>query len=168
MGQSVLLVLRTIHILAAVFWVGGVLIVGLFIMPGIRAAGAGAQPVLAEIMMRRKLGVYLPASAMLSMLAGFALYYHNMKLSGGAWAHSSMGVGISAGVVLAIVATVFGMGISGPAARKLAMAGGPQAASAALAPDERQRLQKRAEFGSMMAMTLLTAAAIAMSVARYL
>jgi uncharacterized membrane protein len=167
MGETIVLVLRAIHILAGIFWVGGAVIVGLFIFPAIRAAGASGQPVLVEIMLRRKLAVYIPLSAVLTMLAGFALFYRNMSLSGGAWARSPMGGGMSVGVVTAIIAAIFGMGVAAPAARKLAGAG--QAAGApALTADERTRLQKRAQLGSVVAMVMLVVAATAMAVARYL
>jgi len=48
-----ILVLRFLHIVAGVFWVGGSLFATRFIMPSLKAAGPAAGPVLAELGKRR-------------------------------------------------------------------------------------------------------------------
>jgi uncharacterized membrane protein len=162
MNDAMLLALRTVHILGGVFWVGGAFIVGLFILPAVRALGPAGMPVIQHIMLRRKLSVYLPVSAVVTVLAGGVLYWHDMKLSGGAWRTSPMGQGMTFGATAALLAVVAGMGIASPAAKKLA-SGGPT-----LSDGERARLGKRAAVGSLASMVLLLIATVAMSVARYL
>jgi hypothetical protein len=164
MGDALLLTLRVVHILAGVFWVGGVFIAGLFILPAVRAVGPAAMPVMQQIMLRRKLAVYLPISAVLTMIAGGVLYWRDMSLTAGAWRRSPMGMGMTFGAAAAIAAVVFGMGISAPAARKLAGAPG----GAPLSDEERARLGRRAALGSAASMTFLLVATVAMAAARYL
>jgi uncharacterized membrane protein len=162
MGHSLVLLFRVVHILGAVFWLGGIIVLGLFLLPAARKVGPNGQEMLVEVMMRRKLGIYLPVAAVLTTLAGLALFWNNMKLSGGAWAHSAMGRGMSFGAASAILGAIIGMGVASPAARKMVTSG------ASLAPEERARLAKRAGLGSQVALVLLLIAALAMSVARYL
>jgi uncharacterized membrane protein len=162
MGHSLVLLLRVVHIVGAAFWLGGIMVLGLFLLPAARKVGTSGQEMLVEVMMRRKLAVYLPLAAVLTTLAGLALFWNNVSLSGGAWARSPMGKGMSFGAATAILAAIIGMGISSPAARKLVTSG------ASLSPEERARLAKRAGLGSQVALVLLLIAALAMSVARYL
>ena len=162
MNDAMLLTLRTVHILAGLFWVGGVFIVGLFILPAARALGPAGMPVIQHIMLGRKLAVYLPVSAVLTVLAGAVLYWNDMALTGGAWRTSPMGQGMTFGAAAALLAVVAGMGVASPAAKKLATGG------ATMSDAERVRLGKRAALGSQASMVLLFVATVAMAVARYL
>ncbi|HEV7993566.1 MAG TPA: hypothetical protein VGP25_17190 [Gemmatimonadaceae bacterium] len=166
MNGALLLALRLVHILAGTFWVGGVFIAGLFILPAVRAVGPAAMPVMQHIMLRRRLAVYLPISAVLSVLAGVILYGRNMSLTAGAWGRSPMGMGMTFGAASAILALVFGMGVSAPAAKKLASAAGP--GGLPLSDDVRARLTRRAAVGSTGSMLFLAIATVAMAIARYL
>ncbi|MEO8562502.1 MAG: hypothetical protein ABI601_10535 [bacterium] len=117
-------------------------------------------------MMRRKLAVYLPISAMLSVIAGAILYGRDMSLSGGEWRRSPMGMGMTLGAAAAIIAVILGMGIGAPATKKLSAASLP--GTTPLSDDERVRLGKRAALGSTTSMTFLLVATVAMAIARYL
>ncbi|MDB4883661.1 MAG: hypothetical protein JWL95_2427 [Gemmatimonadetes bacterium] len=168
MDTLLLMLLRVVHIGAGLFWVGAMIILALFILPAARSAGPTGQQVMVDIMMTRRLAVYLPISAVLSTLAGLTLFWRNDSLSGGAWARSPMGTGMSVGAAAAILAAIIGMGVSSPAARKLVRAGTPGAGGATLTPEQRASLQRRVTLGSTSAMVLLIIATLAMSVARYL
>jgi uncharacterized membrane protein len=168
MDQLVLLSLRIIHVGAGLFWVGAVLVVGLFILPASRNAGASGQQLLIDIMMKRRLAAYIPVAAVLTTLAGLILFWRNESLSAGAWSRSPMGMGMSVGAAAAILASVVGMGISGPAGKKLALAGASGSSGPALSAEERASLQKRAALGSVWSMILLIIATLAMAIARYL
>ena len=161
----VLFLLRAIHILASIVWVGGVVLVTLFVIPAARAVGPSGQQMLQHIMLRAKLSVYLMASAVLTLLAGLALYGRDMSLTEGEWAHSPMGVGITAGATCAIVAMLIGMFVTAPAAKRLAGAGAPGAAP--LTDDERMRLQGRLALFTRVVLALLAIAATLMATARY-
>ena len=165
-NSSLVVLLRVIHIGAGIFWVGGVIVAGMFIMPAARAGGASGQQVLMDIMLKRKLAVYLPIAAVLTTLAGLTLFWHNESISNGVWAQSSMGRGMSVGAAAAILAAIFGMGLSAPSAKKLARSAMPGAAP--LSPQQIASLQRRAAIGSVAAMILLVVATLAMAVARYL
>ena len=168
MDQLLLLSLRIIHIGAGLFWVGAVLVVGLFVLPAARSAGSSGQQVLVDIMMNRRLATYIPVAAVLATIAGLILFWRNESLSGGVWSRSPMGLGMSVGAAASILASVVGMGVSGPAAKKLALAGRPGGGAPTMSGEERASLQKRAAVGSLWSMILLIVATLAMAIARYL
>ena len=157
----VLFLLRAIHIVGGVLWVGGVVVVGLFLLPATQAVGPAAQPMMQFIMGRRKLPVYMMSLGVVTTLGGLLLFYRNVSLTGGAWARSPMGVGISVGAAAAILALIVGMTVSAPAAKK--MNGPPDS----MTPDQRAVLMRRLTLGARLTFFLLLVSALFMATARY-
>lgn len=161
----VLFLLRAIHVVGGVLWVGGLVLITFFIVPASQAAGPAAQPMMQFMMGRRKLSVYMMIVAIVTVLAGILLMVRNSALSHGTWARSAMGIGISIGGVAAILALIVGMTVNAPAAKRLAAAGAP--GGTPLAPEQRTALMRRIARGSQVALTLLTVAVLLMATARY-
>jgi uncharacterized membrane protein len=157
----VLFLLRAIHIVGGVLWVGGVVLVGLFLLPATQAVGPAAQPMMQFIMGRRKLPVYMMSLGIVTTLGGLLLFYRNVSLTRGAWARSPMGVGISVGAAAAILALIVGMAISAPAAKK--MNGPPDSVT----PEQRAVLMRRLSLGARLTFFLLLVSALFMATARY-
>jgi len=157
----VLFLLRAIHIVGGVLWVGGVVVVGLFLLPATQAVGPAAQPMMQFIMGRRKLPVYMMSLGIVTTLGGLLLFYRNVSLTGGAWARSPMGVGISVGAAAAILALIVGMTVSAPAAKK--MNGPPDS----MTPEQRAVLMRRLSLGARLTFFLLLVSALFMATARY-
>ena len=63
-----MLVLRVVHVLGGVFWVGAMMYNAFFLMPALSQAGPAAGPVMAG-MQQRKLFMWLPIVAVATMLA---------------------------------------------------------------------------------------------------
>lgn len=160
----VLFLLRAIHVVGGVLWVGGVVTVTLFLLPATQALGPAAQPVMGFIMGKRKLPVYFMALGIVTTLAGALLMMRNISLTGGTWARSPMGIGFSIGAAAAILALVVGMTLSAPAAKRL---GPPRPGAAPLADEQRAVLMKRLALGSRLTFILLCIAALFMATARY-
>jgi uncharacterized membrane protein len=161
----VLFLLRAIHVVGGVLWVGGVVVVSLFLTPAVQTLGPAAQPVLAFIMGKRKLPVYLMMLGILTTLAGVLLMMRNVKLTAGAWARSPMGIGISVGAAAAILALIIGMTVSAPTARRVG--GPPKPGATPLTDEERARLMRRLSLAGSATLTLLLIAALFMATARY-
>ena len=164
-NSVVLFLLRAIHVVGGVLWVGGVVLVTLFILPATQALGPTAQPVMQFIMARRKLPVYMMSLGIITTLGGLLLFYRNVSLTAGAWARSPMGIGISIGAAASILALVVGMTVSAPAAKK--MGGPPVEGVAPLTDEQRAALLRRIAFGSRATFFLLLIAALFMATARY-
>lgn len=162
---AVLFLLRVIHVVGGVLWVGGLMIVTFFLLPASRSLGPAALPMLQDIMGRRKLPVYLMSVAIATTVAGILLMLRNISLSDGAWARSPMGIGISVGAGAAIVALVIGMTVTAPAAKRLGVP--PKPGATPLTDEERGRLMRRTAIGGRIVLVLLAISALTMATARY-
>jgi uncharacterized membrane protein len=161
----VLFLLRAIHVVGGILWVGGVVVVSLFLTPAVQTLGPAAQPVMQFIMTRRKLPVYLMSLGILTTLAGLLLMMRNMSLTGGVWARSPMGIGISIGAASAILALIVGMSVSAPTARRLSAP--PKSGAAPLTDEQRAALMGRLSWAGKATLVLLCIAALFMATARY-
>ena len=162
---AVLFVLRAIHIVGGVLWVGGLMLLTFYFLPASRSLGPAAQPMLQELMGRRKLPVYLMTLAIATTLAGILLMLRNISLTGGAWARSPMGIGISIGAATAIIAVVIGMTVTAPAAKRLG--GSPKPGETPLSDEARAARVRRTTLASRVVLVLLGISALTMATARY-
>jgi uncharacterized membrane protein len=172
MSIGTLLFLRLVHIVLGVFWVGAVVFIALFLMPSVRAAGPAGGAVMQQIIQTRRLGVWLMAAGVLTVLSGIGLYWHDSAgFTSTAWLGSRQGRVFGLGGILAISAMIVGMAVSSPTGRKLGEMGAQvQASGRPPTPDQAatiQRLQERLGRSTMAVATLLVLAAAAMAVARY-
>lgn len=168
--QAELIVLRLIHVVGGVFWVGSVLFTTFFLMPTLMKAGPlAAGPVMAGLQ-QRKLMVWLPIVAILVILSGLRLM---MIVSGGDshWFVHRSGHTYAVAGALAIVAFLVGTMVTRPAmvrAGKLAQSAVSDANTKTAIQEELRRLQRRTYIGTMVVTFLLLASAVGMAIARYL
>jgi uncharacterized membrane protein len=160
----VLLLLRAIHIVGGVLWVGGVVFVTFFLVPATQALGPAAQPMMQFIMGRRKLSIYLMVLGLVTTLAGLLLMMRNVSATDGVWARSPMGIGMSVGAASAILALIVGLTVNMPAAKRL---GPPGPGAAPITDEQRAALMGRIALGSRIVLVLLVIAALVMATARY-
>jgi uncharacterized membrane protein len=168
--QIVTLLLRLVHIVGGIFWVGAMFLMAGFLIPTARATGRDGGKFMQHLMLQRKLPVYLASAMLLTVVSGLILYGRLVAATDGAWAGTPPGIAYGAGGLAAILGAGLGMAISGTAARRLAAIGqsaaqgGPSAEQQA----EMTRLQSRMALGSRIAAALLLIASVAMAIARYL
>ena len=167
-----LVVLRLLHVVGGVVWVGGVVLMHFVLLPSVAQAGPAAGPVMAAIPQQR-LFRWLPAIAVITMLAGLRLLWVVSAGFAKAYFLTWAGHTYSVGALLAIVGFLIAMLVSRPSA----MRAGQLMAQLAGVGDEAARAQLQAEvarlrgragrFGGLSTILLLTATA-AMAIARYL
>ena len=167
----VVVLLRAIHILLGVFWAGAIFLVAGFIGPAIKEAGPEGGKVMA-ILVKRKLLNVVPAAAILTILSGLWLYWHDSSGMQSEWMRSRMGMTLGTGALLSLVAFAIGLMVMRPSTMK-AMALGQSLAQTPEGPAreatmaEIQRLRARAATGGVLVARLLGLAVLAMAVARY-
>lgn len=165
------IVLRLVHILAGIFWVGSIFLLVAFLAPAARASGPDAGRFMQQLMLRQRLSASLVVAMLLTVLSGIAMYARLASATHGAWAGSRPGIVFGFGGLAAILGGIVGGMISGPTARKMVALGQEAAEGGGLSPDqqaEMARLQARSAVGSRLTAGLLAVAATAMAVARYL
>jgi hypothetical protein len=169
-GGTLTIVLRLIHILGGIFWVGTMLLLAGFLLPTVRAVGRDGGRFMQLLMQQHRLQFYLGLAAGLTVLSGLIMYIRMVVVTHGTWAGSRPGIAYGVGAVAAILAAAIGGGIGSSSGRKMLALGqaigsaGPSAEQQA----ELSRLQSRMAFGARFGATLLVVAAGAMAIARYL
>ena len=165
-----ILVLRLIHVVTGVFWVGTVVFVAAFLFPSLLEAGPDAAKVAAGLMKRRFLDI-VPGIAALTLLSGLWLYWKDAGGLHGTFMQSAMGITLAIGAVFAIVGFSLGVSIMRPSMLKAAQL--TQAAAGMASPAREQQLGQaqalrlRAGATGQVVAWLLLLAAACMAVARY-
>jgi uncharacterized membrane protein len=171
LGSESLYFFRFVQVVAGVMWVGAAVFVAFFLLPGIRAIGPAGGPIMEHLTTVKRFPLYMMGLAILTVLSGLGLYWHDSSNFDGAFMHSGPGATFGAGGLLAIVVVILGMTVVSPATKRLgALAGSMKGAGGPPKPEvlaELQSLQARtARFTSIVAVLLLIATTL-MAVARY-
>jgi hypothetical protein len=166
-----IIVLRFVHVVGGIFWVGAMFMNSFFLFPTLAEMGPGAGPVMAGLQ-RRKFMSILPIVAVLTILAGARLMYIGSAGSNGAYFQSTMGRTLATGATAAIIAFLIGILVSRPAAMRVGKLGAAMAKASELERPalaaQLAALNRRAVIAGNAVVVLLLIAAGAMSVARYL
>ena len=109
-----LILLRIVHIGSAMIWFGGAMIAGFFLTPTAAALGKAGQPFMDHLMNRRRMGIFFPIVAGLTVLSGAALYWRNSAGLQSDWISTPPGLAFTIGGLAAIVAFVGGFVLIGP------------------------------------------------------
>jgi uncharacterized membrane protein len=162
-----MLVLRFVHIVAAIVWGGGALLMEFFVSRSIIATGEAGQKFAHYLNNTIRIHVFMMAAAVSTILAGSLLYWHDSNGFSSAWMSSSAGLGFGIGAVFGLVAFVFGA-IFGKSNAELGHIGVQIEGK----PTEEQltqiqRLQKRIKIVSPVHITGMILAMIFMATARY-
>lgn len=162
-----LLVLRLIHVVGGVLWVGGDLVYFAYLEPTARAVQPDGQRFMSYLMGQRRFSLLTAISGILTVFSGFLLYWRISDFKAG-WILSGPGLMLTAGAVLAFGAFFLGALFIAPTAKKMgqvshAVKGPP---SPGQLSELRQLGERLAKFGRLeTALGLLALAAMAL--ARY-
>jgi hypothetical protein len=168
----VLLLLRIVHVGSAMTWFGGAIVGGFFLFPTAEALGRAGQPFMAELLNGRRLGVFFPIVASLTILSGASLYWRNSNGLSSPWVTSPSGLAFGVGGLAAIAAFVGGMALIGPSTAEQTAVRTELAASGGEPTDlQRQRLaraDRRMRLANRIDLPLILFAGLTMAVSRYL
>ncbi|MBI3164775.1 MAG: hypothetical protein HYZ24_08835 [Chloroflexi bacterium] len=163
-----LIVLRVLHVLGGVFWVGAALAMNLFINPSLRATAEAGQKVTAHLIMQTKFAAALVVSSATTVIAGTWLYWIDSNGFSYGWMNTPTGIVFGVGGLFAFVGwgTGFVLSSTGAAMGKLAgqIRGAPT-------PDQQAQLAalgRRQENFSTINLASLTIATVLMAMARFL
>jgi uncharacterized membrane protein len=167
-----MIILRLIHILSGVFWVGSVLFIARFLVPAVRDAGPGGPAVMQQLTQVRKLPAALMGAALFTILSGVGLYAIDSSGFQSAWLASRQAMILGLGGVLAIATFIMGLLVNAPIGNQLGKLGAAiKARGGPPTPEEAaqmQQLQARLARAGAVAAVLLVLATTAMAVARYI
>jgi len=167
-----MVILRLVHVLGAIFWVGSGIFTSFFLQPVLAKAGPAAEPIMTGLQ-QKKLFTIIPIVALLTILSGARLM---QVASGGfsaAYFQSGMGKTFAFGAAAGIIAFLFGITFVRPAGEKMgklsaALAANKDSAERTRLMAELTQVRQRLGMGSIIATVLIIAAASAMAIARYI
>ncbi len=165
-----MIILRLIHILSGVFWVGGIVILAGFLQPTAQAL-VPEGPKFMQRLMAGPLLVWLSVTPGLTVLAGLLLYWHDSAGLSTTWIASGTGLVFTLGGLLGIAAMLVGFLVSRPAAVGLSSVG--QEIQRGGKPPTQEQMGQIAKFqaaltqGALWTAILVSLALAAMATARY-
>ena len=166
--DSFIVVLRIVHIVSAVLWVGGAALFFLYIEPTINKLGPDAEKFVEEAIVRRKAPIYFAVISTLAVSAGVALYWINWLPA----ATTPAGLTFGLGGIAALVAWLGGnllipksLMAVGAIAAEIKAAGGPPSAELMGRMHAAQERLRRIGLADLI---LLSVAVVAMAIARYM
>jgi len=163
-----MLVLRLLHIISGVLWVGAGLVMYFFIGPTLGATAEAGQKFAQHLITQTRFTAVITVAAILTVLAGASLYWIDSGGLTSAWMHSGVGLGFGIGAFFGLIGFIFGMmvGNTNGALAKLGMQiqGKPT-------PEQMAQigaLRKRLSVVSPINAYSLLIATLLMAIARYL
>jgi hypothetical protein len=170
--DTYMVVLRVVHILAGVFWVGAALTTLLFIQPTAREVGPAAAPFMMHLAGRKRLIDFVLGAAGLTVLAGLLMYWRVSDGFDPDWIGSAPGIALTVGALCAIAALAIGGSIVRPGIMASLAIGRQVAASGGGPTPEQgaqlQAIQRRSIAAGKAIVPLLVIAVVGMAAARYL
>jgi uncharacterized membrane protein len=170
--DALLILLRIVHVGSAMAWFGGAVIGSFFLMPAAQALGPASQPFMDQLMNRRRMGVFFPIVATLTVVSGAALYWRDSGGLSAAWISSPSGLTFTIGGLAAIVALIGGFVLIGPSmAEETAVRNELARSGPVPTDDQRKRLDRagrRMQLANRIDLPLILLAGLTMAVGRYM
>jgi uncharacterized membrane protein len=166
-----IMILRLIHILSGIFWLGSVVTMFLFLQPTAQATAPEGQRFMLHLLRNRRFGDIVFVAALLTVGAGAILFWRDSNGLQLSWMSRPPGLGFTIGAVAALVGLLLFAFVGAPASRRLIAVGSRlEAEHRPPSQDEQQTLAQSQRVLRRVGLTvlfLLTIAAAAMSTARY-
>jgi uncharacterized membrane protein len=169
--RAELLVLRFVHIIAGIMWVGSGVFVAFFLIPAL-AANRQIMPQVMEGLQRRRVFIIIPTAGLLAILSGIRLLWIDSAGFADSYMATGPGRTFSIGGAAAIIALLFQVFVSRPAGVRLGaiaaqLAASPPATERERLTAEADRLRRRNAMATLAAVGFGLLAASAMAIARY-
>jgi uncharacterized membrane protein len=164
------IVLRIVHIGAAIVWVGSSVFLHFFVEPTMRALGPPGGAFMKHMAEKRKVPVVVSLASVLTVATGLVLYWRVSDGFNTDWIGSDIGLAFTVGGISAILALVLGVGFVRPKVLRMGVLGAEMGSGQ---PSQGQiqemgAVQRSVHTLSLLTLGLLGIAVISMAAARYL
>jgi len=166
------LVLRLVHIIGGIIWVGSGVFAAFFLIPAL-SANRQVMPAVMEGLQKRRVFIIVPTAGLITILAGIRLLWIDSAGFAESYMQTGPGRTFSIGGTAAIIALLLQVFVARPAGVKLGAIAAKLAASPP-APErdnlnaQAERLRRRNGIAALAAVLFGLLAASAMAVARYM
>ena len=167
--ESLMIILRVIHILSGIFWVGTNLFNIFFLEPAVKGAGPAGGAVMGKLA-SGKFPLVIAIASILTVIVGFIMYIIDSKGFQASWILSPGPLTLTVGAVAGIAAAAVGLFVQRPTLllmaalqKQIQQTGGQPTPEQAA---ELKKLQARFTNASRWALALMVIAVIGMESAR--
>jgi putative copper export protein len=166
-----MIILRAIHVAAAVFWVGGTFFFLAVISPTVQEAGPAGGQFMQRLAASGRITARFTLAAILTALSGLLMYWSVSGGFNGTWLRTGYGIVLTIGAVAGLLALGHGFFASRPASDRLgALAKEMIARNGPPTPEQMKEAQAlSAKVGSFAVQTavIMSVALLAMGTAQY-
>lgn len=165
-----MVVLRIVHLLSGVFWVGAAMFVFFFLEPAVAKSGPAGGQVMGTLA-GSKMPLTMMGTSTLVVLSGLLLYWRNSNGFDADWISTRTGLAFTIGGIAGLLAWMEGFVVHLPLQIKMKKLG-EQIMAAGVAPSPEQMkegdaLRHKLKHAAMWSVILLVVAVLGMAVARY-
>jgi uncharacterized membrane protein len=107
--NTLVLILRLLHIFGGAVWVGGALVMNFYIAPAMRATGDAGKQFAGHLMGKTRFSSAMMGAAITSVVAGFVLYGIDSNWFTSEWQSSGPGIGFGIGALFALIGLITGI-----------------------------------------------------------
>lgn len=168
--QFVIILLRLVHIFSGVFWAGTTFFMYTVMKPAVKGSGEVGGRFMQHLNVHSKMTTFMGATASLSFLSGFFLYWWLSGFAAG-WVTSPTGLVLTIGSLAGTLGWVYGFFTHVPLnARLKALSKGIESAGGPPTPEQVAEIQqvagKLGKAGNVSTLVLVVAV-LGMAIARY-
>jgi uncharacterized membrane protein len=171
MNLYVITLLRLVHIVAGVFWVGGAVIHTVFIAPSVKATEPESRKFMDYFMGQQRFNIFMTVSSALTVLSGGFLFWNSSGGFRGGWMASGPGLIFTIGSVVGIIVWLWGTLLMAPRGARMSKIGQRVAANGGVPSSaqvvELHKLDRELTTFARVDFVLLAASLALMATARY-
>lgn len=112
-------IVKFLHILSAVFWMGGAITITVFVLPALKKSGASSKEFMEYLTKVYKLPLALNISSSLTVICGLILYWKTTMGFQFISFHFPGGIGLFHGIIFGLLAFILGHAFQSPNAKRL-------------------------------------------------
>lgn len=161
------LALVFLHVASGVFWAGGAVTLGVFVIPSVSDAGPAGATVMTGLV-RRRLPTWLLVAGFVTVTTGLGIYVPRFSVE---WLGTPQGIVITMGALAALEAFIAGLLIQRPTAQRLGALAASIAATGVPPPESKvaevRTLQKRLRATALFTAINLIVATLLMALHRF-
>lgn len=163
--------MRLVHVVGSVLWVGAAALYLFFISPSVKATAPAGMKFLQYFIVRKKYPIFMGITSTLTILSGAVLYWFASGGQISEWVKTGPGLGFTIGTLAAFATVPIGLLIISPRANRIGALSAE--IDAAGSPPSNQQLNELAQLDRQLHTAevadfiLLSIALITMATARY-
>ena len=165
-----MIVLRWIHIVSGIMWVGAAVMLTFFVSPAVQATQESGQKFMGYLMQNTSFNKFIVNVALLTVGAGLIMYGIDSNWFTSSWAFTGSGIGFGLGGLSALVGLHFGFRINSQSKKLMQLSQEIQANGEPPTGEQHvviQSLQSKIKTSGMLNAVFLLLASILMATARF-